>query len=309
MSINFSQPLFVLAPLAGYTDLPFRRVAKKFGADLTVSEMISSNALVHNVSRTLKMIEKDPLEIPYAVQLAGNEPSVMAGAVEILNRFTGIDVIDLNCGCPATKIVGHGSGSSLLKDKQKMKAIIEAIKKTSTKPQTSVKIRIGYENKEGVALAQVCQEAGADFIAVHGRTRAGKFSAPVDYEEIKAIKAALSIPVIANGDIDSYDKAQWVLEYTQCDGIMIGRGAIGNPWIFHQLKTGKSDIEGDIKRQIVLEHFHAMVEFYGDYGVILFRKHLHTYSKGGREASNFRQQVNATQDPYQMQLLIENFFE
>jgi len=307
--LDFSKPLYVLAPLAGLTDLPFRSVVKKFGADLTVSEMISSNALVHNSKKSLRMIEKSPLEIPYSVQIAGADESIVRDAVEILNGIEGIDIIDLNCGCPVPKIVSHGSGSSLLKDLGKMGRMIRTIKETSNKSMTSVKIRIGFQEKRPVEIAKVCEASGADFIAVHGRTRAGKFKSEVDYDAIRQIKEAVSVPVIANGDITSYEKAQWVLEFTGADGVMIGRGAVGNPWIFYQLKHGEKEIDPELKRKIILEHFDQMIKFYGDYGAVLFRKHLHTYSKAGyKGASEFRDKVNRILEPGKMRELIEIFF-
>ncbi len=310
--LDFSKPLYVLAPLAGLTDLPFRSVVKKFGADLTVSEMISSNALVHNSKKSLKMVEKSPLESPYSVQIAGADEGVVREAVEILNGIDGIDIIDLNCGCPVPKIVSHGSGSSLLLDLPKMGSIIRTIKETSRKSLTSAKVRIGFQEKRPVDIAKTVEDAGADFIAVHGRTRVGKFKSPVDYDAIRQIKEAVRIPVIANGDITDYKKAKWVLEYTGADGVMIGRGAVGRPWIFYQLKHGVPDdqIDPSLKRDIILEHFDQMIAFYGDYGAVLFRKHLHTYSKAGyRGASAFRDRVNRTADPQEMRELIEAFFD
>ncbi len=308
--LDFSSPLYVLAPLAGLTDLPFRSVVKKFGADLTVSEMISSNALVHNSKKSLKMVQKSPLETPYSVQIAGADEEIVKGAVEILNTIEGIDIIDLNCGCPVPKIVSHGSGSSLLKDLEKMGRIIETIKRYSKKPMTSVKIRIGFNEKRPVEIAKVCEDSGADFIAVHGRTRAGKFKSEVDYDAIKQIKESISIPVIANGDITSFEKAKWVLEYTGADGVMIGRGAVGNPWIFYQLRHGEKCIDPNLKRDIILEHYDQMINFYGEYGAVLFRKHLHTYSKAGYTgASAFRDNVNRLTDVKKMREAIESFFD
>ncbi|MFA7500973.1 MAG: tRNA-dihydrouridine synthase family protein, partial [Sulfurimonas sp.] len=197
--LSFKEPIYVLAPLAGYTDLPFRSVVKKFGADLTVSEMLSSNALVHGSAKTLNMIQKSPNEDPYSVQIAGADTNTIRSAVEILNEQEGIDIIDLNCGCPVPKVVGHGSGSSLLLDLPLMGEIIRAIKDTSNKNLTSVKIRLGFEKKNHIDIAKRVEDSGADFLAVHGRTRAGKFKAAVDYDAIKEIKEAVKIPVIANG--------------------------------------------------------------------------------------------------------------
>ncbi|WP_353663026.1 tRNA-dihydrouridine synthase [Hydrogenimonas sp. SS33] len=308
--IDFSNPVYVLAPLAGLTDLPFRSVVKKFGADLTVSEMISSNALVHNSKKSLKMVEKSPLESPYSVQIAGADEEVVREAVTILNGIDGIDIIDLNCGCPVPKIVSHGSGSSLLRDLKKLERLVATIKTHSAKPMTSAKVRIGFDEKRPVEIAMAVEAGGADFIAVHGRTRAGKFKSEVDYDAIRQIKEAVNIPVIANGDIDSYDKAKWVLEFTGADGVMIGRGAVGKPWLFHQLKAGEKEIDPALKKAVILEHFDQMIHFYGDYGAVLFRKHLHTYSKAGyRGASAFRNAVNRIDDPAQMRELIDTFFD
>ena len=306
--LSFDQPLYVLAPLAGYTDLPFRSVVKKFGADLTVSEMISSNALAHGSQKTLHMLEKSANEDPYSVQSAGAEVNVIKEAVEVLNEQSGIDIIDLNCGCPVPKIVGHGSGSSLLLNLPLMGEIIRTIKDSSNKSMTSVKIRLGYEKKNHIDIAKMVEDSGADFIAVHGRTRAGKFKAEVDYDAIREIKEVLKIPVIANGDIDSYEKAQWVLQHTGADGVMIGRGAVGAPWIFHQLKTGSADIDRLLKHEIIMEHFDKMIDFYGPRGVSMFRKHTHTYSKGYQGASVLRDKVNRIDDVAQYRDVIDTFF-
>ena len=307
-SLPFGPDFTVLAPLAGYTDLPFRSVVKKFGVDLTVSEMISSNALAYASKKTKKIAEKSERETPYSVQIAGYKEDVVKRAVEVLNDMDGIDIIDLNCGCPAPKVVGNNSGSGLLKDLPQMSRLIETIKKTSNKEYTSCKIRLGFEGKHGVEIAKICEDSGADFIAVHGRTRAMKFGGEVDYEAIGEIKAAVKIPVIANGDITSFEKAKYVSELTGCDGIMIGRAAIGNPWIFYQIKQGSAEVPSGLKREVVLEHFDEMVRFHGERGVIMFRKHLHTYSKGIDGAASFRVLVNKIADQKLMREHIGEFF-
>ena len=306
--IDFSQPLMVLAPLAGYTDLPFRSVVKKFGADITISEMISSNALVYKSEKTRKMIEKAPSEDPYIVQIAGNKKELVRDAVQILNDIDGIDGIDLNCGCPAPKVFNHGSGSNLLGDLKKLEEILSTIKKYNKKQYTTAKIRIGVNEKIPVEIAKVVEACGVDYIAVHGRTRAGKYKAPVDYDAIKMIKEAVNIPVIANGDIKDYDKAKQVLNYTNADGVMIGRAAIGKPWIFYQLKHGIENISEDKKREIILEHFDAVLQFHGQHGAIMFRKLLHSYSKGYKGATEFRDIINRVTDSKVMRDMIENFF-
>ncbi len=309
MNLDFSKPIYALAPLAGFTDLPFRSVVKKFGVDLTVSEMISSNALAHKSQKTQKMLEKSPLETPYSVQIAGSDSEIIKRALDILNQREEIDGIDLNCGCPAPKIVNNLQGSALLGDIERLGKAIETIKQYSNKSYTSVKMRLGVVEKNHIELAKVMQEAGADFIAVHGRTRAGRYKAPVDYDAIKEVKDAVDIPVIANGDIDTPQKARWVLEKTKCDGVMIGRGAVGKPWIFAQIKEGIDTPSSELILEVILEHFDRMIEHFGEYGVYLFRKHLHTYSKiGYRGASAFRNDVNNITDPNKMRQKIEFFF-
>lgn len=306
--ISFDNPLYVLAPLAGFTDLPLRSVVKKFGADLTVSEMISSNALAYGSKKTIRMLEKSDNEDPYSVQISGADPEVVRQAVEVLNGIESIDCIDFNIGCPVPKVVGHGSGSALLNDLGRMQELLSALKETSNKRYTSAKMRIGFADDNAEEIATKIQSTGVDFLAVHGRTRAGKFKAEVDYDAIKRVKDALSIPVIANGDIDSYEKAQWVLKHTGADGVMIGRGAVGAPWIFYQLKHGTSDISMELKQEIILEHYDRMVETYGEHGPIKFRTQLHAYSKGYNGASNFRNVVNRISDATELRKMVDEFF-
>jgi len=307
--LDFSRPVYALAPLAGFTDLPFRSVVKKFGADLTVSEMISSNALAHGSQKTVKMLQKSPAETPYSIQIAGSDPEIIKRALDVTNALEGVDCIDLNAGCPVPKVVNNLQGAALLGDLKKLGKAIETIKKYSNKTYTSVKFRLGLNEKIHTPIAKVCEDAGADFVTVHGRTRAGKYKAPVDYDAIAEVKQAVSIPVIANGDIDSPAKARWVLEYTGCDGVMIGRAAVGKPWIFSQIKSGDEKLDPVLVLEVVLEHFDQMRAHYGNYGVILFRKHLHTYSKIGYQgAGAFRNRVNTITDPAVMRGEIERFF-
>ncbi len=307
--LDFSYPLYALAPLAGYTDLPFRSVVKKFGVDLTVSEMISSNALIHNSKKTYRMLEKAPSEDPYAVQIAGSDLDVIRKAVDVINNKEGVSAIDLNCGCPAPKVVNNLQGSSLLTDLPQMGRVIETIKQYSNKPYTSVKMRLGFNEKKHVEIARIAEASGADYIAVHGRTRAGRYKAAVDYDAIAEIKSAVSIPVIANGDIDSPQKAKWVLEYTGADGIMIGRAAVKAPWIFAQIKEGMEEPSSALIKEVVLEHFDQMVRYYDRYGAIMFRKNLHAYSKAGFQgASAFRDTINRMEEPSEIREVLEAFF-
>ena len=308
-TLDFSKPLYALAPLAGFTDLPFRSVVKKFGVDLTVSEMISSNALIHNSKKTHKMLEKAPIENPYSIQIAGSDLDVIRRAVEIINERSDVTTIDLNCGCPAPKVVNNLQGSSLLTDLPQMAKVIETIKKHSNKEYTSVKFRLGFNEKNHEEIARICEGSGADYIAVHGRTRAGRYKAPVDYDALAEIKRVISIPMLANGDIDSPEKAKWVLEHTGADGIMIGRAAVGKPWIFKQIKEGMQEASSELVREVVLEHYDQMIKHYDKYGAIIFRKNLHSYSKAGYQgASVFRNLVNTMEDPVEMRKVIDEFF-
>ena len=308
-SLDFSKPLYALAPLAGFTDLPFRSVVKKFGVDLTVSEMISSNALIHNSKKTHRMLEKAPIENPYSIQIAGSDLNVIRRAVEIINAREDVTCIDLNCGCPAPKVVNNLQGSSLLTDLSQMAKVIETIKQYSNKEYTSVKFRLGFNEKNHVEIAKLCEDAGADYIAVHGRTRAGRYKAPVDYDALAEIKQSVKIPMFANGDIDTPAKAKWVREYTGADGIMIGRAAVGKPWIFKQIKEGMDEPTPELIKEVVLEHFDQMIQHYDKYGAIIFRKNLHSYSKAGYPgASAFRNDVNRIENPREMREVIEAFF-
>ena len=306
--LDFSKTIISLAPLAGYTDLPFRSVVKEFGVDYTVSEMISSNALAYNSEKTFKMLEKASNENPYFVQLSGSKSDIMRIAVEKLNEIDGIAGIDLNCGCPAPKVFNHGSGSNLLGDLSRLQEILKTIKKYSNKRYTTAKIRIGVDTKIPLDIAKAIEDCGIDFIAVHGRTKKGAYKSAVDYDAIASIKNAVSIPVIANGDITDLEKAKYVLNHTKADGIMIGRGAVGKPWIFHQISSENKNISNEFKKDIIIKHLTRMIEYYKEYGIVMFRKHLHTYSKGYNGANEFRQLTNTTTSSKDMLVLINNFF-
>nr|WP_208630961.1 tRNA-dihydrouridine synthase [Helicobacter labetoulli] len=301
--------LLMLAPLAGYTDLPFRSVVKGFGVDITVSEMISSHALVYNNKRTLKMLEKSPKEQPYSVQISGSKQEVIKQAVEILNAQGGIDIIDLNCGCPAPKVANHGNGSGLLKDLNLLVKIANLIKENAKTPYTSLKVRLGFDKKIPHEIAQALKDVKSDFVVVHGRTRADGYKKErIDYDAIAHIKQNIPMPLIANGEIDSATKAQEVLEHTGANGVMIGRAAITSPWIFWQIRNKTHKIPPIIKKELVLEHFNKMIEFYGERGAIMFRKNLHAYTKGHDGASEFRNLINTLSDVTQITQHIENFF-
>ncbi|CAM4116619.1 tRNA dihydrouridine synthase [Campylobacter armoricus] len=304
--IDFSKKPLFLAPMAGFSDLPLRNLVKQFGADVTVSEMISSNALVYESSKTLKMLEKAELEKPYIVQLAGSDESIIQKAVEILNHFDFIDGIDFNCGCPVNKVIKQCAGSALLQDLDKLKKILETIKTTSNKKLTSVKVRLGFDKKNPVIIAKACENAGVDFISMHGRTRKQMYSGNADYEAIALAKENIKIPLVANGDINE-ENAKKVFEITKSDALMIGRASIGKPWIFYEIKHGKK-IDKTMKNKIIFTHFEEMVKHYKEQGISIFRKHLHEYSKGYEDASNFRDQINRINDIELMRKYIHDFF-
>lgn len=301
--------LLMLAPLAGYTDLPFRGMVKKFGVDITVSEMISSYALNNNSQKTLKMIEKSPLETPFSVQIAGNNEDVIKKSIDILNKRDGIDVIDLNCGCPAPKVSSNGNGSGLLKDLKLLVKLVNVIKRYSNKPYTSIKVRLGFDKKIPLELSHAINDSGADFVVVHGRTKKDAYKKDaIDYESIALIKDKIDIPLIANGEIDSISKANSVLKKTNANGLMIGRAALREPWIFYQIKNNTNELPNIIKRDIILEHFDNMVRFYGERGCIMFRKNLHNYAKGHKDATEYRCKVNSITSSEEMRESINDFF-
>lgn len=304
--IDFSKKPLFLAPMAGFSDPPFRAVVKKFGADITISEMISANALVFESAKTLKMLQRDESEHPFIVQIAGSDEGIIKKAVLLLNRFEFIDGIDLNCGCPMPKVVRQNAGAALLENVELLKKLIFVIKKHSQKKSVSVKLRLGFKDKHPQLLTKACEDAGADFVNIHARTAKQLYSGKADYEALCAAKKAVSIPVVANGDIDSHN-AKAVLEHTNADGLMIGRASVGKPWVFYEIKKGESIDEG-LKKELILYHFDAMLKHYGKQATPLFRKHLHEYSKGYADASIFRDEINHINDEHLMRARIESFF-
>jgi len=307
---QFGNNPLLLAPLAGFTDRPFRGVVKKFGCSITFSEMVNVNALAYNNPKTLKMVEKNPLETPYFVQIASNNLENCRRAVQLLEQLEWVDGIDINFGCPVKKAIRSGFGGVLLKPENHhfFRQLIQCVVSTTSKP-VSIKMRLGFEIGDFVAdrLAGIGEEEGVSFITLHGRFVKQMYRGKANYHLIAKVVKAVSIPVIVNGDITDYSKMVEALEITRGAGVAIGRGAIGKPWIFRELEQG-GKIELEEKREIILEHFREMVKFYGNYGVILFRKHLHRYSKGIEKASQFRQKVNQITSPKEMEQLIEEEF-
>ncbi|MGZ8190366.1 MAG: tRNA dihydrouridine synthase DusB [Methylococcaceae bacterium] len=276
----------ILAPMAGISDRPFRELCKQFGAGLAVSEMVASNPALREHKKTLLKADYNGESGLRSVQILGTDPEVMADAARF-NTQRGAQIIDINMGCPAKKVCSVAAGSALLKDEALVKRILDAVVNAVDVPVT-LKIRTGWDthNRNAVAIAKIAENAGIAALTVHGRTRACKFNGQAEYETIKHVKQAVSIPVIANGDIDSPEKAKQVLKTTGADAIMIGRAAQGNPWLFSQintfLETGKTLENPTVTLiyQTLIQHLEKLYSFYGDVsGVRIARKHIAWYFK------------------------------
>jgi len=288
----------ILAPMAGVTDRPFRQLCRSLGAGLAVSEMVSSNALLWGSRKTRRRIDHAGETAPVAVQIAGADPAQMAAAARF-NVEHGAQIIDINMGCPAKKVCNVMAGSALLRDELLVGRILEAVVNAVDVPVT-LKIRTGWdpENRNGLAVASIAEQAGIQALTVHGRTRACAFRGSAEHDTTRAIKAAVAIPVIANGDIDSAETARAVLQYTAADAVMIGRAAQGQPWLFrdivHYLETGRH-LPGPEPQEIcriLTGHLDNLYRFYGEYtGVRVARKHIAWYSKGQRDGNAFRQHI------------------
>ena len=306
----------VLAPMAGVTDRPFRQLCKSMGAGMAVSEMVSSNSLLWGSEKTKRRANHEGENEPRSVQIVGADPKLMAEAARH-NRDNGAQIIDINMGCPAKKICNVMAGSALLQNEKLVSEILESIVESVEIPVT-LKIRTGWDkdNRNGVRIAQIAEQSGIQALAVHGRTRACAYKGQAEYDTIRDIKLAVNIPVIANGDITTPEKAKQVLDYSGVDGIMIGRAAQGRPWIFreidHYLKTGHKLEEPGIEevRDILLNHLINLYDFYGEYtGVRMARKHISWYSKGLKSSAEFRRQVNTADSMEHQHRLVSEFFE
>lgn len=274
----------VLSPMAGITDRPFRQLCREMGAGLAVSEMTASNPALRKHPRTQLKLDHQGEDGPRSVQIVGTNPSQMAEAA-LYNQGRGAHIIDINMGCPAKKVCNVAAGSALLRDEPLVKQILQAVVTAVDIPVT-LKIRTGWDqqNKNAITIASIAEQAGIQALAVHGRTRACKYNGHAEYDTIKAIKKAVSIPIFANGDITSAEKAQQVLDYTSADGLLIGRGAQGRPWIFREidyfLKTGQRLAPPNLDeiKTLINQHIIQLHQFYGDImGVRIARKHIAWY--------------------------------
>lgn len=305
----------LLAPMAGITDLPFRRLCRGFGAGLAVSEMIASDTTLRAQPKTLRRLDFSGEPGPIAVQILGADPQTMAEAARI-NADHGAQIIDINMGCPAKKVCRVAAGSALLRDEILAGRILEAVVRAAGVPVT-LKIRTGWDpaNRNALRIACIAEAAGIQALAVHGRTRACGFSGEAEYATIQTIKQAVKIPVIANGDIRSPEKAARVLELTGADGIMIGRAARGRPWLFREiaeyLETGRQNApaRAEAVYAVLREHLEALHGFYGERrGMLVARKHIAWYSKRFPGGAVFRQKINQISEPSQQLAAVESFF-
>ena len=305
----------IVAPMAGVTDRPFRQLCKKLGAGLAVSEMVTSNSLLYGSEKTLRRANHEGEVDPISVQIAGADPAMMAQAAKY-NVDNGAQIIDINMGCPAKKICNVMAGSALLKDEPLVSKILKAVVDAVNVPVT-LKIRTGWDvnNRNAVSVAKMAEDIGVQALAMHGRTRACAYRGDAEYDTIAAVKDAINIPLIANGDITTPEKAKYVLDYTGADAVMIGRAAQGKPWIFreieHFLKTGEHMLPPTVDeiQTVMGERLLDLYQFYGELsGMRIARKHISWYTKGLAGSAAFRHYMNTLQTTELQQAAISDFF-
>lgn len=309
-------PAVVLAPMAGVTDKPFRQLCKRLGTGLAVSEMTTADPRLWTTRKSLQRMDHVGEPDPVSVQIAGYDPQMLAEAARY-NVAHGAQIVDINMGCPAKKVCNVWSGSALLQDEPLVGRILAAVVRAVDVPVT-LKIRTGWnrEHRNGLAIARIAEDAGIAALAVHGRTRADLYQGNAEYDTIAAIKAALRIPVLANGDIDSPQRARHVLDYTRADAVMVGRAAQGRPWIFreiaHYLATGQllpAPTPREVQR-ILLGHLDDLHAFYGEaQGVRIARKHLGWYARDRPENAAFRAIVNRAETAAEQVRLTRDYFD
>ena len=306
----------VLAPMAGVTDRPFRQLCKKLGAGLAVSEMVSCNSALWGSKQSLRRMDHEGEVEPRSIQIAGADPKMMADAARF-NVDRGAQIIDINMGCPAKKVCNVMAGSALLQNEALVGQILDAVVSAVDVPVT-LKIRTGWDpaNRNALSVARISEQAGIQALAIHGRTRACGYRGDAEYQTIRSVKQAISIPVIANGDITGPEKARQVLESSGADAVMVGRAAQGRPWIFreieHYLSTGMLLAEPGVEeiRTIMIEHLDNLYQFYGEYtGVRVARKHIAWYSKGQANGAEFRQRINCVETIDEQLSMTHAFFD
>ena len=303
----------ILAPMAGLTDLPFRRICEMYKPGLVVTEMVSGKALQYNDEKTKKLLNMKDEARPISAQIFGSDVETMKYAAKYVSEIA--DIVDINMGCPAPKVVKNGDGSKLLLDLKKVEEITKAVVESSKVPVT-VKIRKGWDNEHIVAVdvAKIVEKAGAKAITVHGRTRSEFYTGKADWDIIKKVKEEISIPVIGNGDIKTPEDAKKILEYTHCDGIMIGRGVLGNPWLIEQIQTylengSVREIKNEERMEIIFKHIDLEVKEKGEnVGIKEMRKHICYYLKGLPMASEIRNRINKLETEKEVKETLKEYF-
>lgn len=305
----------ILGPMAGFTDRPFRIICEKYNPGLTVTEMVSSKGLFYNDEKTSLLMNTKGEKRPVAIQIFGSDADAIKYAVEYINKNNLSEIIDINMGCPAPKVVKNGDGSKLMLDIKKVESITKAAVQNSNIPIT-VKIRKGWDNEHinAVKVAEAIEQAGASAITIHGRTRSEFYTGKADWNIIKQVKESVKIPVIGNGDIKTPEDAKEIFKLTNCDGIMISRASLGNPWIFEQIQEyleGKEirKIYNDEKLKIILEHINLETEEKGEItGIREMRKHLAFYIKGTENASEIREKINHIEVKKELENVLKEYF-
>jgi tRNA-dihydrouridine synthase B len=309
------QNAICLAPMAGITDLPFRTIVREFGCGLAFTEMVSASGLVRGMGKTCRYLDSSPADRPLGVQLFGSDPETLAEAARIAVA-RGADLVDMNMGCPVKKVVKTGSGAALMRDPERVAAILQAMRKATDLPFT-LKIRAGWRNREvnALAIGHIAQECGVDAITLHPRTVDQGFSGEADWRLIAALKEQLRIPVIGSGDIRSPEDAARMFQETGCNGVMVGRGALGNPWfmrnILNHLSGGVVSAPTLADRmEIIRRHLEKAVDYYGEkVGTRDFRKHLLWYTKGLRGGAQFRQAAGQITDRVSAWKALQQYFQ